>query len=331
MSKDIEVLKDVSCQNILLKKLILHKGKYLSGEKISDMLGVSRTAIWKRINNLKKIGYIIDSSPRLGYCLKASPDLLIPEEIWAKAELSFLANKIFYRSLTDSTNTDAKSIAKDSPNGTIVIAEEQRKGRGRMGRSWSSPRGSGLWFTIILKPDIPPYKAPKLTLLTSVCIQYAIEKSTGIKTKIKWPNDILINDKKICGILTEISAELDAVNYIIIGIGVNVNNIDFPVDIRNRATSLRIEKGEKVDRVNLLVNILESFEYFYEKAFNDGFSSILERWRKYSCNLGKQVKIIGRDKSFNGIALDIDEKGALLVKKENGEVAKVLSGDVSLR
>lgn len=330
MSKNINIYKDISCQNLLLKELILRKGKYISGEKISDLLGVSRTAIWKRINNLKKIGYVIDSSTRLGYKLMGSPDLLIPEEIWAKASLSFLADSICYCSLTESTNTDAKKIAKDSPNGTIVIAEEQKKGRGRMGRKWSSPKGCGLWFSIILKPDIPPYEAPKLTLLTSVCVQEAIRNTAKISADIKWPNDILINGKKVCGILTEISAEMDAINYIIIGIGINVNNDDFPTEIKNSATSLKLEKGEVIDRVTLLVNILESFECFYKKALNN-FDDILEIWRKNCCNLGKPVKIIGKNESFEGIAINVDEDGSLLVKRENGNIEKVLSGDISLR
>lgn len=331
MSKNIDICKDMSSQNLLLKKLIQHKGECVSGEKISDLLGVSRTAIWKRINNLKKIGYVIDSSPRLGYCLKKSPDLLIPEEIWAKSKLSFLAKKIYYRSSTNSTNTDAKKVAKYSPNGTIVIAEEQKKGRGRMGRKWSSPKGCGLWLSIVLKPDIPPYKAPILTLLTSVCVQEAIKNTTKISADIKWPNDIFINGKKACGILTEISAEMDAINYIVIGIGINVNNDDFPAEIKNIATSLKVEKGEAIDRINLLVNVLESFEYFYKKALDNKLNEVLEIWRKYCCNLGKPVKITGKNKTFKGIAVDISEDGALLVKKKNGDIEKVLSGDVSLR
>lgn len=322
---------DITQADDLLLMLIKNKGKYISGEKVSEQLGVTRAAIWKRINKLKGLGYLIESTPRLGHKLVKSPDKLFPEEVWAKSKLSFLGKRIYYYSSTSSTNAIAKTKAKSVPHGTLIIAEKQEQGRGRLGRSWVSPEGVGIWLTLIIKPSIAPYDAPKLTLLTAVAVAKAIKKVTGLEPQIKWPNDILIKGKKVCGILTELSAEIDIVDYVIIGIGINVNNSDFPVDIVPTATSLYLEKGERVNRLKLLIEVLSIFEENYFLAKKSGFEPILTLWKRYCCNIGKPVKIIRKDKSFNGIAVDIDKDGALFVQKDDGSIIKVFSGDVSLR
>ncbi len=332
MSKDISIAIGESEANQLLMLLLKNKGLYLSGEEISKKFGITRSAIWKQVNILRDMGYTIKSSPRRGYCLKESPDLLLPEEIWAMSKLKILGNRICYRSVTESTNDDAKKLAQEgAPSGTLVIAEKQQGGRGRMGRAWNSPAG-GLWFSIVLRPELSPVDAPKLTIMSAVAVAEAITKSTEICAKIKWPNDILVNEKKVCGILTEISAEMDVINHVIIGIGINVNNNNFPDELKDKSASLKQIKGEKVSRIEVLTSLLENLESCYEKAETEGFKEIFERWRALCINLGKKVKIIGKNESFEGTALDIDDNsGALLVKALSGKILKVVSGDVSLR
>ena len=331
MTVNISFDADKLKPNELLMLLLANKGTYLSGEDISKKFGITRSAVWKQINNLRNSGYIIKSSPRLGYCLNESPDLLLPEEIWSMCDLTILGSKIHYCSVTGSTNEDAKKLAQEgAPNGTLVIAEKQQKARGRMGRAWNSPDG-GLWFSMILRPHLAPMEAPKLTIMTAVAVAEAITRTTGIDAKIKWPNDILIDGKKACGILTEMSAEMDAINHVIIGIGINVNIDDFPKELKDKGISLKEIKGEEVSRIQVLSALLERFEHYYVKAETEGFQEIFESWRSLCINLGQKVKIMGKNESFEGTTLDIDESGALLVKTEDGEVIRVFSGDVSLR
>ncbi|NLZ54736.1 MAG: biotin--[acetyl-CoA-carboxylase] ligase [Thermoanaerobacteraceae bacterium] len=331
MSKDISLSIDKPEANQLLMSLLKNKGTYLSGEEISKKFGITRSAVWKQVNILRDMGYTIKSSPRRGYCLKESPDLLLPEEIWAMSKLKILGNRICYRSVTESTNDDAKKLAQEgAPSGTLVIAERQQGGRGRMGRAWNSPAG-GLWLSIVLRPELSPVDAPKLTIMSAVAVAEAIIQATGICAKIKWPNDILVNEKKVCGILTEISAEMDIINHVIIGIGINVNNNNFPDELKDKSRSLKQIKREEVDRIKVLTILLERLEHYYVKAENEGFQEVFERWRDLCMNLGKKVKIIGKSESFEGTAMDIDTSGALLVKSLSGKILRVVSGDISLR
>lgn len=330
MSKDIFIVKDRDDANQLLMLLLENKGNYISGEKISKKFGITRSAIWKQVNTLRDMGYTIKSSPKLGYCLEKSPDLLLPEEIWHKSCLKILGRKVQYCTDTKSTNDDAKKLAREgAPRGTLVVAERQQGGRGRMGRAWDSPMG-GLWLSVVLRPELLPVDAPKLTIMSAVAVAEAILRSTGISTNIKWPNDILVDGKKVCGILTEMSAEMDAINYVILGIGININN-DFPDELKDISISLKQVKGEKVSRIEVLRALLEKLEHYYILAEKEGFEEIFVRWRALCINLGRKVKIIGRNYNFEGIALDIDSSGALLVKALDGQIEKVVSGDVSLR
>jgi len=330
--KSIEIVRDKKEPDRLLMMLLAAKGGYVSGEEISRIFGVSRSAIWKQVNHLRQMGYDIDSSTRLGYRISESPDLMLPEEIWSKAELSFLGGRIYYYSCIDSTNTEAKKLAQQgAPHGTLVIAEEQTGGKGRLGRFWASQKGTGIWVSAILKPQLMPFEAPKLTILTAVAVAEAIRYRTGISAGIKWPNDILIEGKKVCGILMEMSAELDAVNFVVIGTGINVNNDFFPEEIKHKAISLKMAKGGKVNRTDIIAGFLERLEYNYETAMLQGFDAVFKKWRTLCCNLGKPVEIIAGNRSFTGIAMDIDEHGALMVKKDDGKVERVLSGDVSLK
>ncbi|AYO30210.1 biotin--[acetyl-CoA-carboxylase] ligase [Biomaibacter acetigenes] len=330
--KSIAIVRDKKNPDRLLMMMLAARGGYISGEEISRKFGVSRSAIWKQVNHLREMGYEMESSTRLGYRIFKSPDLLFPEEIWSKAELSFLGDRIYYYSTIGSTNSEAKRLAQEgASHGTLIIAEEQTRGKGRMGRVWTSPRGTGIWVSIVLKPQIMPSEAPKLTMLTAVAVTEAITEKIGISAGIKWPNDVLIDGKKVCGILTEMSAETDVVNYVVIGTGINVNNDIFPDEIKDTAISLKIAAGNAVDRIQILAGFLERLEYHYKTAMARGFEPVLNEWRKLCCNLGKPVEIVTRDGSFTGIAEDIDEQGALIVKKTDGKFERVLSGDVSLK
>lgn len=323
--------KDGSVNELLLF-LLSKKGIYVSGEELSEKFGVSRTAIWKQINRLRELGYKIDSVPRVGYCLKKSPDLLLPEEIVQNGPFEFLASKIYHYTSIGSTNDEAKKLAQmGAPHGTLVIAEEQTGGRGRLGRKWVSPPGQGIWLSIILRPSLEPSEAPRITMACAVAAAKAIRQEVGVNCLIKWPNDLLIDGKKVAGILTEMSADMDKIHYVVTGIGMNVNNAEFPPDIEKTATSLKLASGEEVERLKILTQFLSQFEEIYRSLESGEFEAILGEWRQLSCNLGKRVRIIGRNFELEGTALDVDGDGALLIKTDEGQVERVLSGDVSLR
>lgn len=318
--------------NKLLLLLLSKKGEYVSGEEISEKFGVSRTAIWKQIKHLREMGYEISSMPRIGYCLKKSPDLLLPEEIISKSNLEFLGREIYYYPSIGSTNEEAKRLAQEGAlHGSLVIAEEQTGGKGRMGRTWISPPRVGIWMSIILRPSLKPHEAPRITMTSAVAAAKAIRKSTGADCRIKWPNDLLIEGKKVAGILTEMSSDMDGINYVVTGIGINVNNEDFPEELKETATSLKLVCGKNIDRLEVLTEFLSDFEEYYRYLEAGEFKNVLQEWRVLCCNLGRRVKIAGRNFALEGIALDVDDDGALLVKSESGTVERILSGDVSLR
>lgn len=301
---------------------------------MAKRLGVSRTAVWKHIQELRRDGYDIVSHSRSGYSLQTAPDALLPEEIQHGLQTRCIGQKIYFYEKIDSTNLEAKRLAQQgAPDGAVVVAEEQDGGRGRLERPFYSPKGRGIWFSVILRPSFLPQDAPKCTLLSAVAVARAMEKF-GLKAQIKWPNDILYKGKKLVGILTEMSAEMERIHYVIIGTGINVNMTaeDFPEDIRAKASSLAIMKGEKIPRVPFFRAVLEAMDDLYAKVQADGFSEVFNEWRRYSITLGQEVRVIGARSSevFTGRAVDIDEDGALLVDTETGR-RRVLAGDVSIR
>lgn len=307
-------------------------GNYVSGEEIAVQLGVSRTAVWKHIQELRQAGYDIVSHSRSGYSLRQAPDLLLPGEIRNGLETTLIGQDIRYFEDVSSTNTVAKALAADGAvEGTIVVSEAQGAGRGRLSRGWFSPAGKGIWFSLILRPDFLPQDAPKCTLLAAVAVVRAI-RQFSLSVGIKWPNDILFEGRKLVGILTEMSAEMERVNYIVIGTGINVNmdTADFPPEVAEIATSLSIMKGEHLPRVKLLQAVLTAMEELYLDVLQNGFVSVLDEWRQYSVTLGQEVRVLGIHESFVGKAVDIDEDGALLVDTEHGR-RRVLAGDVSIR
>lgn len=316
----------------ILRLLRQNSEGYISGEDISKMLNVSRTAIWKHMQALKEEGYQISSHPRLGYCLRTVPDLLLPNEICPRLTTNCLGHSLYYFTTIHSTNNEAKRLAAEGcPEGTIVLAEEQQSGRGRLSRGWFSPYAKGIWLSVVLRPKFPPQEAPKCTLLAAVAVARTI-RSLGVHCGIKWPNDILYQGKKLVGILTEMNAEMDAVNYIVIGMGINVNTdaSEFPEELSDIATSLSAILGQSVSRIDVLITLLAELEALYTQVCESGFAPVLNEWRKLSTTLGQVVDVFGINRSFSGTALDIDDEGALIVQTDAG-LEKVIAGDVSVR
>ncbi len=310
----------------ILEKLIINKDKYVSGERIAAELSVSRSAVWKYIKILRDEGFMIESSTNLGYSIKGTPDTLSSGWIKAGLRTSFIGKDIKFFKETESTNTIAREMAKSVEDGTVVIAESQTGGRGRLGRKWISPEG-GIWLSIILKPGMQPEHASRITLLAGVSVARTI-RALGLPAKIKWPNDILINGKKVCGILTEIGAEVDRIDYIIVGIGIdaNVDTESFPGEIRDISTSLKKELGKEIDRAEFIRELLKEFEIIYLKFLKEGFSSILEEWRALSATIGEWVKITIQARTVYGEAIGVDNEGALIIEKSDGQLEKILAG-----
>ena len=291
-------------------------------------MGISRQALWKHIQDLKEAGYDIVAVPHLGYRLVSSPDRLFAFEIRRELNTRILGKRIYYfDSLTSTMDAAMKLGMEGSPEGTLVVAESQTRGRGRLGRSWFSPKYKGIYFSLILKPRILPSRASTLTLLCAVSIAEAIKKTTDLDARIKWPNDIFLGSRKVGGILTELSAETDAVNCVVLGIGLNVNNDK--KSLVPGSTSLREHKNETIDRVDLLREILETMEKHYLAFTKEGAGAILEKWREYNMTLGKRIRVDIRNERVEGEALDIDRDGGLLIRKDTGVTEKVMAGDVA--
>ncbi len=314
-------------------KILKENNNYISGEKISNMIDVSRTAVWKNINSLKEDGYKIDSVSRKGYKLMSSPDILTHEEISPYLNTDFIGRNILYYDTIDSTNKKAKDLADSNSDGTVIISEEQTAGRGRLGRKWTSPKGKSLLISILLKPNINPSRVSNITLVGAVALVKALE-DFDIQGLIKWPNDIIINDKKIAGILTELSAEINQVNYVVMGIGVNlyIGKKEFPEDIRHKAGSILSETGMTIDRKKFTGKFLNYFEKYYKEYFlGNNFDEIIKISKEKSILLGKEIKVISRDYSYEAKVLDITSEGHLLVLKEDGTKEEIYSGEVSVR
>lgn len=314
--------------------LLKNSDEFISGQKLSEEFGMSRAAIWKYINALKEEGYNIESVSRKGYRLISSPDLLKYEEIKPFLNTEVIARKIVHFDTIGSTNTEAKILAeKGEPEGTVLLSEEQTSGRGRLGRSWSSPKYTAISMSIILRPDISPIHVAKVTQVGAAAVALACNEM-GIDAYIKWPNDIILNNRKVCGILTEMSAELNKINYVVMGIGINVNieAEDFPDEIKPIATSFKGEYNKKFSRQELCGRILNHFEKLYNSFCEDGNASdALEVCREKSIVLGREINIIQNNTATRVKALDIDSEGELIVEYADGKANKVISGEVSIR
>jgi len=304
---------------------------YISGESLSTILNVSRAAIWKHIKNLKSKGYIIDGVSNKGYKLISSPDLLNKSELLSILKTSVLGKNIIHFDDIDSTNIKAKELAqKNIENGSIIIAEKQTLGNGRFNRKWVSPSG-GLWFSLILRPTIPPTEAPKITQIAAASI-YKTLSELNIMSTIKWPNDILLNDKKLCGILAEMKCDMDSVHYLVLGIGMNINidESDFDENIKSIATSLKIEFNKEFERREILAKFLNHFEILYNKFLNNlDLSETISICRSHSNIFGKQAKLISYNAEEIVTCISLSDAGDLIVKDSLGNEKAVLTGEIS--
>lgn len=314
-------------------KMLRETEGYVSGQELCNKFGVSRTAIWKVINQLKEQGYVIDSVQNKGYHITEAPDVMTEEELQSCRKTKWAGQEIAYFDEIDSTNIKAKELAEQGyPNGTLVVADQQVSGRGRRGRSWESPSGTGIFMTLMLKPEINPNNASMLTLVAALAVAKAIKEVTGLDAQIKWPNDIVINGKKICGILTEMSAQFDYINHIVIGIGINVHNEVFSDEIAHMASSLLLEsQGKKFRRAEIIEKILEYFEEYYEIYLEtEDLTALTGEYNKILVNMNKPVRVLDPKDEFEGKAMGITAKGELIV--DTWESRKLVSsGEVSVR
>jgi BirA family biotin operon repressor/biotin-[acetyl-CoA-carboxylase] ligase len=305
-------------------------GDAVSGEYLAAQLGLSRAAVWKRIHRLKAQGYVIEGSPRRGYRLLAVPDKLLPAEVLEGLQARLLQGPVHHFETLDSTNNLAKELAaRGAPEGTVVVAEAQTGGRGRLGREWDSPPGVGLYFSLVLRPMLPPMDLPQLTLTTAVAGVRAVRRVAGVAPGIKWPNDLLLNGKKLAGVLTEMETESDRIRYVVVGLGLNVNNPEFPAELAATATSLTLATGGVYSRVALLKAWLEEFDGLYERFLNQQFREILEEWKGLTVTLGRTVTVRQGPREISGLALDVAPDGALLLRTAGGEMVRVISGEIT--
>jgi BirA family biotin operon repressor/biotin-[acetyl-CoA-carboxylase] ligase len=319
----------------ILKLLTGKKGKFVSGESLSENLGITRTAVWKHIKRLREEGYGIQSVSKRGYRLESSPDLFDRSAIGSVMHTRVFGNDIVFLKETDSTNNELKRLAAGgAPEGTVVIAERQLAGRGRRGRTWQLGEGKGVTMSILLRPDIPPANIQAITLAASSAVVRAIEPYTNIKPEIKWPNDILLSGRKVCGILTEMTAEPDRILSIIVGIGLNVfqQEEDFPDELKATATSIVLNSSGTVSRTVLTTAILEEFEDLYlDFIQRQSTAKFLDIWRSFSGTIGCDIIIYQGEKSWQARALDVLEDGCLLVESADGTRQAVASGEISIR
>lgn len=305
-----------------------------SGAALAKHLGVSRAAVWNRIEDLRRHGYEIEASPHHGYILRASPDALHGDDLMARMSAArVIGRDIRVFSETSSTNDVVEKLARDGvPEGAVVFAEAQSEGRGRLGRTWVSPSGMGLWFSILLRPRLHPTSATQLTVLAAVGVARAIERHTSLKPEIKWPNDILIGRRKVAGILLEMSAELDRIRHAVLGIGIDVNlpAEAFPEPLRAIATSLAAEAGHAIDRPGLATRVLAELDHLYGRMHAGDFHEVGDEWMRRCSTLGQHVSIQMGSRAVAGRAEALDEDGALLVRTEHGVLERIVGGDVTL-
>jgi len=318
-------------EELILSFLAEAGDEFVSGEAISDKLGLSRTAVWKHVEGLRAHGYRIDAIPARGYRLAGIPDRLGPLEVRPLLGTHDLGQTLHYYEEIDSTNDRAKELAEEGAgHGEVVVAEMQRSGRGRRGRHWSSPAGRNLYLSVILRPDLAPTRAPELTLVAALAVCDAL-RDAGVEVGIKWPNDVLANGRKISGILTELSAEPDHVHWVVLGVGVNLNarREDFPPELRDEATSVLLERGQPAPRALFTAALLATLERWLDVHGDQGFDAIRDAWRSRSVTLGRAVRVRMGDRDVDGVAEELDANGGLLVRTATG-LERVMSGDVLL-
>lgn len=303
---------------------------YVSGEKLGEILGVSRSAVWKEISALRQAGYEIVAVTNRGYKINSVGDIINSAEIRTNG---LIGKKIVCFDKVESTNEVCKKLYfENAEEGTVVIADTQSTGRGRLGRNWTSKPKSGVYMSILLKPDINPAKLSSVTLCAGLAVCTALKEDFGINAGIKWPNDIVVDGKKICGILTEMSGQMQKVDFVVVGIGINVNNESFPEEIQHKASSLYLLSGKKFKRSSIAKAVLNRFDKIYNIFEKEGFKPFKEEYETNCINIGKKVRVIKHgDESYEALAVGINDDGELTVKKDNGEITDVFSGEVSIR
>lgn len=320
---------------VMLKNV---KNGYVSGETLSEKTGISRAAVWKHISDLRRMGYQIASIRGTGYALEKIADLLLPWEVCGNLETKFIGKEYHHFVSVDSTQDLANSMAEAGfPDGTVVVAERQKKGRGRIGRTWTAPYG-GIWLSVILRPKIPPAESTIIPLSAALAVCNAIRKTCDVAATLKWPNDVIIDGRKVAGILLEMSSEADRIDYVVVGIGINANVDASKIESAIKdsagyygATSLIEELGIAVDRRKLLRQLLYELENAYSSILRGHSNMIIKKWKQLSHMLGKQVTVSQHDSEIKGVATDLDVDGALLIRERGGEIRRIVAGDVYVR
>ncbi len=319
-------------RDLILKEL--KQQDHISGEQLAKQFNISRTAIWKHVNELRKMGYEIESHPHYGYALIKNTDLLVPEEITFELNTNVIGKRILHLSEVDSTQNIADKLAREgAEEGTCVIAEKQTSGRGRRSRNWASPFKDGVYISIILRPNLKPLHIIQIPLIAGVALVKAMEKTTSLTPSIKWPNDIFLSGRKVAGILTEVNCDIDTVHYIVLGIGINVNTrkTALPKEIKGTATSLSQECGHDISRVDFLKQLLLELETAYNEFVTNGFEAIGKQWMAYNNTIGSNIKVNDGQTEIEGKALRIDDDGFLIIKTDDGQTQRIISADISLK
>lgn len=327
-------------------RLLRETDGYVSGQQISEKFGVSRAAVWKVIRRLQEEGYQVEAVRNKGYHIVDSPDVMTREEIASLMKTSWAGKNILYYDATDSTNLRIRQAGDEgAPHGTLAVADRQTAGRGRRGRSWESPEGSCIYMSLLLRPEIAPDRASMITLVMALSVAEGIRRYLGQTihgernmpesvpaVQIKWPNDIIISGKKLAGILTEMSSQIDYINHVIVGVGINVNIMEFSEEIKGTATSLRKEYGCEIKRAGLIAEVMKCFEKNYEIFLKtEDMSGLMERYSEILVNCDRDVQVIGAKETYTAHAVGIDRTGELIVEKEDGTVEKINAGEVSVR
>ena len=314
-------------------RLLRESREFISGQELCEKFSVSRTAVWKIIKQLKEEGYEIEAVQNKGYRLLKMPDILSRSEIESRLEGEWIGNRVYFEEEVDSTNTWGKRLAEEgAPHGTLVVADEQTQGRGRRGRSWESPRGTTVSMTLILRPDLEPVRASMLTIVMGLSVAQGLQELLDVPVQIKWPNDAVLNGHKLCGILTEMSTQIDYINHVTVGVGINVNMTEFPEEIRGTATSLRLETGHVVKRARLIAAIMERLEQNYGIFLQtEDMSGLMEKYSSLLVNQGKEVMVLGAKEEYKAYAVGINNTGELIVRREDGTEEAVYAGEVSVR
>lgn len=314
-------------------RLLRESTDYISGQELCEKFSVSRTAVWKIMKQLKEEGYEIEAVQNRGYRLLTVPDILSKSEIESRLDGSWIGTRVYFAEEVDSTNTWGKRLAEEgAPHGTLIVADEQTQGRGRRGRSWKSPKGTNISMTLILRPDLEPSRASMLTIVMGLSVAQGLKELLELPIEIKWPNDAVLNGHKICGVLTEMSAQIDYINYVVVGTGINVNLPEIPEDLKEIATSLLIETGHAVNRAEVIGAVMRAFARNYESFIETGdLSGLRDAYNEILANRDRQVRVLDPKDPYEGVALGINPRGELLVRKEDGNVSEVYAGEVSVR